>query len=552
MSFKSGARLGVAILLAALFLEEVLSMRLLNASSDEAEHLSAGYSYLKTGDFRLNPQHPPFIKSLAAAPLLFLDPRFNLDDPNWKSDPPRGVPFGVNFLYTNDADRLLFWGRLPIVFLSLLLGLYVCKWASELFGPSAGLTALFLYSFCPNIIAHSRVVTMDMGLSCFSLISLYYLWRYVRRGGNGNRLAAATALGLALASKFSAVILLPTFALILATAVFWPSSVQLFLQRQQAQKGSKRKARQNNVFIPIDLRSRITSAASVYLVILFVAGLVVYAAYFFPGDPLFYWKGASLVNKDHNPQYQYYLLGHFKQGRWWYYFLLAFLIKTPVPTLILLCLSLALYKSYHSEHWLDEAFLILPTLIFTALTSALADDIGLRYLLPIYPLIFIFVSRLASFFSRNRLQTALAVFLGVWYLFAGLHVYPDYLAYFNELVGGPERGYKYLDDSNIEWGQDLKRLKAYMDQHGVERIRLLYPWNASPEYYGIKGQTVTPDEWYGKPSPGVYAISTHALIRGQLSAEVQKVNSDWLRRYQPIDRVGYSFYIFKFDKAPGP
>ena len=424
----NAGRLGVAVLLAALFLQEVLSMRLLTASSDEAEHLSAGYSYLETGDFRLNPQHPPLIKTLAAVPLLFLDTRFNLDDPNWKSDPPRAVPFGVNFLYTNDADRLLFWGRLPIVFLSLLLGVYVYKWARELFGTPAGLMALFLYSFCPNIIAHSRVVTMDVGLSCFFLISLYYLWRFVREGGNGNRLAAGAALGLALASKFSAVILLPTFALILAAAVFWPSDVQLFLQRQQTARGAKRKARQHIVFAPIDLRSRVTSAAYVYLLILFVAGLVVYAAYFFPSDPLFYWKGASLVNKDHNPEYQYYLLGHFKQGRWWYYFLLAFLIKTPVPTLILLALSLALYKSYHRESWLDEAFLILPTLIFVALTSALADDIGLRYLLPIYPLIFIFVSRLASFFFRNRLQAVLAVSIGAWYLFAGLHMYPDYLA----------------------------------------------------------------------------------------------------------------------------
>ncbi len=552
MSPTHGGRLGVAVLLAALFLQEVLSMRLLTASSDEAEHLSAGYSYLETGDFRLNPQHPPLIKTLAAVPLLFLDTRFNLDDPNWKSDPPRAVPFGVTFLYTNDADRLLFWGRLPIVCLSLLLGVYVYKWARELFGAPAGLMALFLYSFCPNIIAHSRVITMDVGLSCFFVISLYYLWRFVRRGGNGNRLAAGAALGLALASKFSAVILLPTYALILAAAVFWPSNVQLFLRRQQTQRGAKRKAKQHNVLVPINLRSRITSAASVYLLLLVVAGIVVYAAYFFPSDPLVYWKGASLVNKDHNPEYQYYLLGHFKQGRWWYYFLVAFLIKTPIPTLILLALSLVLYKKYHGESWLDEAFLILPTLIFVAFTSALADDIGLRYLLPIYPLIFIFVSRLASFFFRNRLQAVLAVSLGAWYLFAGLHMYPDYLAYFNELIGGPERGYKYLDDSNIDWGQDLKRLKAYMDGHGIENINVLYPWNASPAYYGIKGRSVTPDEYYGKPSQGIYAISTHALIRGQLSAEVQKVNSDWLRRYKPIDRVGYSFYIFKFDKPGGP
>lgn len=536
----------VIILLVALFLQEVLSMRLMSASSDEMTHLPSGYTYLKTSQFRLNPQHPPFIKLLCALPLLFLNPTLNLDDPNWKNNPPNEWKFGYSFLYTNDADSLLFWGRLPVVFLSLLLGFYLYKWTRELFGAAAGLMALFLYVFCPNILAHSRFVTMDIGLSCFFLITLYYFWRFVHSRGNPKRNLIYTGvnLGLALATKFSAIILLPILALLLGLATLWPPGTLLKIPKTG--QSMKYHSILNSIFIPEGLSRRIKFSVLVYFTLLILAGLVVYAIYFFPRDPLFYWNGMMLVNKDHDPDYQAYLMGEFKKGGWWYYFLLAFLFKTQVPILILLVLSLIFFKRYPSKHWLDEAFLILPILIFVTFTSAFANNLGLRYLLPIYPLLFIFISRLADFFLRNRITLAAIFLLAVWYLTNTLLIYPDYLAYFNELVGGPEQGHKYLDDSNIDWGQDLKRLKIYMDAHGIDKIKLIYSWSVLPNYYRIKGERVSAEDWYVKPSPGIYAINTHALIRGELLAKTRNAHSNWLSRYQPIDRVGYSFYIFKF------
>jgi hypothetical protein len=114
-------------------------MRWLSACDDETSHLPSGYTYLITGQLRLNPQHPPLVKLLAALPLYFLHPRLDLDDPAWTSEPPREWRFGMNFLSENDADTLLFWGRLPTVLLALLLGFYVFRWARELFGTAAGL-----------------------------------------------------------------------------------------------------------------------------------------------------------------------------------------------------------------------------------------------------------------------------------------------------------------------------------------------------------------------------------------------------------------------------
>ncbi len=547
---KRSPRILIAFLLTCLFLQEVLSMRLLNASSDETTHLPSGYSYLKTGQLRLNLQHPPFIKLLCGIPLLFLNPLLNLEDPAWKSDPPDEWRFGFYFLYMygNDADKLLFWGRLPVVFLSLLLGIYVYRWAYELFGTFAGVMALFLYAFCPNILAHSRFVTMDLGLSCFFFMTLYYLWKFVREGRKRNLIATGISLGLALATKFSAIILLPILILLLALSTLWSPGNRTLSKEQKVKEKTKDILTLSGVFLSKNFYPRLKPFTLAYLIILATAGLVLYAVYFFPHDPLFYVKGMIRVNADHNPDYPAYLVGHFKKGGWWYYFLLAFLFKTPVPTLILLVLTLILLRRYPAKNWIDDAFLVLPIVIFMAFTCTFAHNLGIRYILPIYPLIFVFVSRLINFFFYHRLWGCfVGILLGFWYLITTVSIYPDYLAYFNELVGGPAQGYKYLDDSNIEWGQDLKRLKTYLDQHNISKIKLLYSWNASPDYYGIRWERLSKQDWQEKPSPGIYAINTHALIRGEFFAKTQGIHTDWLNRYKPIDRVGYGFYIFKFD-----
>jgi hypothetical protein len=514
-------RLAVPLLLAALLLQAVMSMRLLSATFDETTHLPSGYSYLVTGDFRLNPQHPPLIKTLAALPLLSLRPELNLDDPAWTEQPPDEWSFGYRFLYGNDADRLLFRGRLPNVLLSLLLAFYVFRWASELFGPAAGLTALFLAAFSPTIIAHARLVTFDVGLAAFSTMALYHLRGYLLRGGRLDMILAGLGLGLALASKFSGVLLLPMFVLLAGWSCIRPAA------------GSERSGRRAVVGL---------------LIILLLALLVIQASYQFSSDPLLYWKGLQQVNADRDPGYHYYLMGEFRSGGWWYYFLLAFLFKTPLPTLLLILPAIFLMRRYPAPALLDELFLVVPVVVWFAVTSAMADDLGVRYLLPAYPLIFIFVSRLAALLPRFKTARVVAALLGLWYLGSAMFIYPDHLAYFNELTGGPGRGHLYLDDSNLDWGQDLKRLAAWLDERGVESVKLRYGRNEAPAYYGINSTPITDAEWAGDPPPpGIYAFGAHLLIRGEYYAERRGLKTDWLSRYEPVGRVGYSCYIFEFD-----
>jgi hypothetical protein len=514
----------LVVVLGAFGAQSVLSARSMNASSDETSHLPAGYTYLKTGDFRLNPEHPPLIKELCALPLLALGPRLNLDDPAWNMTPPRQIPFGNRFLYGNDADRLLFWGRLPVVALSLVLGLYVFLWARDLHGAPAGLMAALLFAFCPNLLAHSHFVTMDVGLGCFMLVTLRHLWRWCREGSRPRDLVlAGLGLGAALATKFSGAVLAAVVPVLVALAA--------------PRRGIARRWEMS--------RHPVGALAVLFA----VAGLCVWAVYFFPSDPLFYWNGVQRMRANQAPYYHYYLLGEFRQGGWWYYPLAAFVLKTPLPTLILLVWSLvlAVRRRRGSADRLAGAFLALPALTFTAATCAFADNLGIRYLLPVFPLIFVFVSGLAGRFAASRGAALVGLVLALWYAGSTLRIYPDHLAYFNELAGGPERGHELLDDSNVEWGQDLKRLKAYLERRGIPRIKLLYWWNADPSYYGLPWEPVKPQEWRGRPSPGLYAISTQALIRGELNHRLSGEPTDWLRRYGPVDRVGYSFYLFRFE-----
>ena len=164
-------KLGIGLLVGGLifvFLITLFSIKDDSLTMDELAHLPAGYSYLTQKDMRLNPEHPPLIKDLAAVPLLFI-PNINFpsDTRSWKDDINGQWDFGREFLYNsgNPADKIIFAGRIPMILLLVFLGFFIFKWAKELFGNKASLLALFFFSFSPTFIAHSRYVTTDLAAS---------------------------------------------------------------------------------------------------------------------------------------------------------------------------------------------------------------------------------------------------------------------------------------------------------------------------------------------------------------------------------------------------
>ncbi len=540
----------VLVLLAITFLLPFFSAQNFSPASDEITHLPSGYSYWKTGFINLNPQHPPLVKLIASFPLLFMDLKFDTKDPNLFGSLKDEWKFGANFLFSNDVDRLFFWGRMPVMLLSLLLGLYIFKWASEMFSPKAGILALFLYAFMPNMIANAQFVTTDLAVAVFSFITLHYLWKFFRAGNkpphqtNDGRFAAILSsdfhslwcggkryfiysglfLGLALGSKFSAVLLLPIIILLIA-AHLWP--------REES------------------FDSKLDKFVKLFLALFTLSSIVVYLIYLMPADLSFYLRGMKSVYADWGKTYPFYLNGEFSSAGWRHYFLFAFLMKTPIPALIAFGLAAIMYKKYKLLPN-DKLFILVPMVIFFAVTSMRAGNIGIRYLLPVYPFIILYAGGLADIFQiswqtfkKGKIILAPIIALAVWYVFSAFYIYPDYLAYFNEFVGGPKNGYKHLDDSNIEWGQDIKRLAVYQKQYPDTKV--IYSWEYTDlSYYGVNN--VLPKEQQSLSNPfGRYAVNIHFLVRLQeLSQSLNEKNLNWLSLYQPVDRIGYSFFVYEF------
>jgi hypothetical protein len=308
----------VLVLLAVVIIFPAVIMTEKSATFDEVTHLPAGYSYLVEHSIRYNPQHPPLIKEICALPLLLLDLRYpeNASENEWI--------FGKEFLFRQDAQRILFWGRIPALLLSLGMASLVAVWATHLWGWAGGLLALFLYPFDPTITAHSQLVTTDVGVACFSVLYLWSLRTYLRNPTWKTLLLSGSALGLALGAKFSAVVLIPISVVLLGVAAF----------RGQLSKGAAPSSVKNGVD-KLPLRASLWRNLAALSLMTLVAAVFVWAIYFFPKDPLFYWKGIQAVNRDRGVQPYFYLMGTLKPGGWKSYLFVAWLVKTPIPSLLL-------------------------------------------------------------------------------------------------------------------------------------------------------------------------------------------------------------------------
>jgi hypothetical protein len=251
-------------------------------------------------------------------------------------------------------------------------------------------------------------------------------------------------------------------------------------------------------------------------------------------------------------------MGQFSRRGWWYYFLIAVAIKTPIATLMLLGLSVGVTVRLSLRSRSGDRpgegqreyvlYIAACTFVGSMLFSTL--NIGYRHILPMLPFLFVLASKSIGWATGRWRQVVLGA-LCLWLTAGTLHVFPHYLAYFNELIGGPGNGYKYLVDSNLDWGQDLKGLKAYMDRHGIERVYLAYFGNAhNIDYYRIQAMpmpTVQPVDLESR-EPEVYAISATYLQIGDLS-NLQAYS--WLHAYEPFAKIGYSIFLYRLPQGKG-
>jgi hypothetical protein len=522
-------------LLALFLIQGLWFIRANSQTSDEAVHLTAGYSYLARRDFRLNPEHPPFIKELCALPLTFLYRLpFEPDARLWEQAEEWRI--GRDFLYRSgaDGDRILAAGRMPNLLLGAALAGLTGWWAFRLWGRGASILALGLAVFEPNLIAHAALVTTDLGAALFTFLTIYLLWEHAKAPSWSRILGAGASAGLALGSKYSTVILAGILAAVTVLLALTGGTLA------GGKPGKKLKG----------AGPRLLQSFPPLLAAALVALAAVLSVYFFQGLGT-WWTGLNRVLTHQEAGHQAFFLGEYSTEGWVSYFPVAFLIKTPVGSLLLIAASLLLFRQGQAMTRREAIFLLAPAALLVAAAMRGRINIGLRHILPVYPFLFVVASRLATLRFRTPLRKALALGLPVAVTaLSSLHAAPHQLAYFNELVGGPGNGYRYLSDSNIDWGQDLKGVKEFMERERLPMIYLSYFGNAPPEAYGIRYQYVPAFGHLERPSadllpPGagreVLAISVNSL---QAVHFEDKNLFRWLYAKKPIEKIGYSIYAY--------
>jgi hypothetical protein len=257
---------------------------------------------------------------------------------------------------------------------------------------------------------------------------------------------------------------------------------------------------------------------------------------------------------EHSEARRAFLLGQVSDTGFPHFFLVSFLVKTPLPLLALLLLALA-GRGRDAARAGALAAAWIPLLVYAALTQTRGLNIGHRHLLPLYPFVFVVAGAAGAWLPR-RLGRAGALLLAgllAWYAWGTLRVHPHPLAYFNETVGGPANGWRVLVDSSLDWGQDLARVEPWMRRHGIARYKLSYFGSAWPRYHGITGEMLP---GYSSPrvprvtrevSPGdVLAVSATNLQGIYIEDEDQPLMAR-IRQLSPSGSIGYSILVFRAD-----
>lgn len=568
------------LLLIMVFLVAVFSIKDDSLTMDETAHLPAGYSYLTQQDMRLNPEHPPLLKDLAALPLLFIkDIKFPSEISAWKDDVNGQWDFGRYFLYEtgNPADKMVFWGRIPMILILILLGFYIFKWAKELFGPKAGLLALLMFSFCPNFLAHGRLVTTDIGATFGIIFATYYFIKALKMPSSKNIIISGLAFGVAELLKFSLILLIPLFGImgffwwISKSGTFWQTlktGTLVFLigiiliwpvyQFHTLNYPPEKQLSDTKVYLK-------DTPEFIKKPILFASDKPILRPY------AFYATGLTMVFHRVAGGNTTYFLGEVSNLGWRNYFPIVYAIKVPLTfhilTLIaLLCAVWKIRRPFWQNTfsrmnvWLKSHFAEFSMLIFIALYWAVSIkgnlNIGFRHLLPVFPFTILLVSSVIVNWLKEPFLKLKYVFLAalvLWQAFSVISVYPHFLAYFNEIAGGPANGYKYVVDSNLDWGQDLKRLTTWVNDNKIDKIYFDYFGGAKPEYY-LKEKFI---RWEGTKKPeelpgGSYLAVSVSYLQSGVGKRVSNFWGPdsyylWLNSYTPVAKIGHSIFIYKID-----
>ncbi len=567
------ATLSCSLILLLMGVAMVQSLPYHTVTTDETVHIPAGYINWQQHDFAPNNEHPPLAKLWATLPWLALDPPI---PPTAPADTPakRTINAGRYFWQLNAPQmaQLLFWARVPMIAITLLLGALIFICGKHFFSPRAGLLAVTLFALEPTVLGHGWIVHTDIPATTAYLGWWAMLATYAARPTWRRALALGIVSGLAITTKYNLLVVIPIG--VLALLILW----------LLAPRGGHARR-------PLLGHATMITAISL---------LILNAVYFFTWQPLgeidlnWLWEEApdraELISTIIHyltpiipPYYQFGtytvlihnaeghsagLLGNFSQQGWWYYFPVAFALKTTVPFLLLTiaglgwaCWRLVIRREYRL------LWLLGPLLLFTASTMSSHINIGVRHFLPVYPFCFLLAGNLLDQLLGRwaslragpaRLRIVGTAFLTAlllgWHLLAALRSYPDHLSYFNELAR-PQPHWYYLSDSNIEWGQAIGELADYLHAHGETRVRAAVATPETLGYLGITLENLLKPETITTPPTRYIAIGGSFLNGSVIDATQPDGDPDLFAAYRyqrPVAIFGGSISLYDATLLPNP
>ncbi|HWW98432.1 MAG TPA: glycosyltransferase family 39 protein [Edaphobacter sp.] len=531
---------------------------------DEDNHIFAGYMMHKTGDYGLNPEHPPLVKLFATLPLLGKD--------LW-TPPLQGRDFktesyldGRDFLAHNDGagQRLVFRMRLTAGLLALALALAVFLAGQEWFGTSAGLIALLLLVFDPNVLANSALVTTDIGVSLFFLLAIYAFYRYVKNPTLLRLLLAGIAAGLLLATKHSGILLAPMLLLLIG----W--------ETVSAPKGTRNK-----------LALRLCGA---FAAIVAIGVLVLWSFYGFryiarpPGlqlstslenyaAPLSHFNASAVLTiarlhllpesylmglvdvKRMAEFYPTFIFGKiYPHGQWWY-FPIAILIKTTLGLLALIALAFFAMFTGRLRQRRELAFVLIPSVVYLGSAILAGMNIGARHILPLWVFLFILAGAgIVALASVNRRWAWVGAALIAAHIASSLAAFPNFIPYANEAWGGQRNVHNLLSDANVDWGQQLLQVKQWQDNHPDEECWFAYfarP-EVDPATYGIRCHALPTIDTFWLGGADIVPPNIHGTVllsAGDLSGcEWPSSSMNPYRSFQslqPAEMIDYGVLVYR-------
>lgn len=520
----------------------------LTVTHDEYWHIPVGLLCWKTGRFDVEPLNPPVLRMWATWPLLFT----NAESP--RTQPTSDLTkIGDEFLAANNnqIDRFVVIARLSMIALTLAAGSLLARWAWEWHGPAAACLVAWLWSRDPTVLGHGSLVTTDIGAAALWIAVLYATSHFAARPTR--RLATLTGvlLGVAQAAKFTNVLLVP-----LVPLCWWlqreRQTAALSVESDQPPLKETRRAlvRQWSVLVLAAwlslnaaylFRDFGTSLDAIHLIskagqkCKSVVGPLAALPLPMPRD---YVSGIDRQFAVMEARHPVFLDMNWSNSGYPSYYLRTLVLKVPHSTqlLVLAAFAVALFK-WRGNLWRRRLSLLIPSALLLLVSSFSTMQLGIRYILPLMPLLFLFASELAASWSWTKHRWQPLAVLVALVIFDPWRTHPEYIAYFNEAAGGVEAGAQQLLDSNLDWGQDLHALKQYLDEHPeVQNLRLAYFGTLPPESLGIKYELPT----RSYPTRGWNAVSVNFMIGRPY----------WVRdghgHIEQVSMAEYSyFFIFK-------